>query len=276
MASPKRSAKSAPKSPSSTEKQAPKKSASKAPAKEVATLRESTDTAARVGAVIALEKKLDDDATRAILFGALSRDEPVRVASLRALATHLRLREARKKPFDLVPAFREGLAMLAAEGQGLGPDEARAARDRSPASSFLANLMNTLQNEVATRQDVREALRELAWGPSLGSASESAQSILAFKGDPDSIERASRLLGVYSLRSAAAWALYSLDPEVAIERAKEQLAALEGPVREEAARTLIGGAHYRAKHPWKPLLASLAKEFSSLRSEYESWANSLR
>lgn len=281
MATTKKSEKRAPVSKSGTPKQAAgatgaKRASSATGDADAETLRSSADTHARIAAAKALEKKLTDDATNAILAGALSRDEPVRVAALRALDAHMRLRATRKKPFDLVPAFREAIAALAAVGAGLDAAAARDARDRDAASPFLANLMNTMQHDVASRQDVCEALRELAWGAHLGSATESAQSILAFKRDPDSVERVSHLLGVYAVRSAAATALFDLDPAIAIARARKQIDALSGHAREEAARTLVSNAHYRAKREWKPYFEELAREYESLRSDVSSWASSVR
>jgi hypothetical protein len=267
---------SAPAKKSAAKKSAPaKKSASKKasePSPEAHTLRNSTVTADRVAAAAKLAKDRGDEATEALLDGALATDEPVRVASLRALHVQIQGRINRKKPFDMVPRFRATTAILAAVEQGSCPDLATA-REHHAASSLLRNMLNWLQNEVQARPEVRDALRSLAWEHDLGSASKSARSILVYRNDHDSIERVSHSLADYELRSAAAIALYAIDPAVAIPRAQAQLAAArDATERHTMAAALLDNALYYAAAAWDVVLAPLAKEFATSASSYAEWA----
>jgi hypothetical protein len=271
---------SAPAKKSAAKKAAPakktaKKLAAKAasePSPEAHTLRTSTVTAERVAAAGKLSKDRGDDATEALLDGALSTDEAVRVASLRAFHVQIQGRINRKKPFDLVPRFRATTAILAALEQGSWPDLATA-RENHASSSLLTNMINWLQNEVEARTEVREALRHLAWDHDLGSASKRARSTLVYRKDHDSIERVSHSLSDYNMRAAAAFALYSIDPAVAIPRARAQLsAARDATERNTMADALLNNARYHASAEWDSVFAPLAKEFSSLALSYAEWA----
>ncbi len=244
--------------------------ASEARSAAAATLRTSLETASRIDAAKQLSRERSDDATEALIDGALSADERVRQASIQAFSVQIQGRINRGKPFDLLPRFRAVTAQLAKIGADTS--DPRAVRDQSAASSLLRVMMNTLQNEVESRPDVRAALRALAWDEDFGAASKSAQSVLVFRHDQESIDRVSHMLGDWEMCSAAATALFAIEPSAAIARAESQLAAARKEDRAMIAEALVRAARYYAAVEWRDLLAALAREFSSLEPDYREWA----
>jgi hypothetical protein len=267
------------KKPSAKKPAAKKPSAKKSepPSPDAVTLRTSAVTAERVAAAQKLAKERTDSAMEALFDGALETDEPVRVASLRALEAQINARNNRKKPYDLVPRLRDAMARTAAVGQGLDPAAALHARNCSPSGSLACILMNTLQNEVTTREEVRDALRSLAWSEDLGASTRSARAILVYRGDQEAIERVSHMLADHAVSSAAAMALYTLDPSVAIARAKQQLAAASQGERGTIAQALINNARYYASSAaWYDVLEPLSREFDFCAASFNEWAGSER
>jgi hypothetical protein len=134
-------------------------------------------------------------------------------------------------------------------------------------------LVQVLQGEL-DQPSVRVAFRRIA-AERHDLAASIALSCLSYAGDPEASDRISRRLGVSAESTAAAYALFAMEPEEATRRIRDQLAAADDVTRPNIASTLLSQAE-RAPAGFFDVLSEVAAILPVYRRRFLEWVVSRR
>lgn len=232
----------------------------------------STDAsrAARVKAAKALGKSVAPEALVALVSQLTTTDAELS----KVLGTETwRVFHARRHlgaSLDLLPMFEEFMRST---------QEVPIPADETPPFDSIANgaiaFVRLLQ--LDKRDEVRAALRTLAWTSLRGKASTVARSHLAGTGDPESVERVSTMLFDPAMRRDAVGALVRLPRDVGPRRAKEQLDTADPKSAGEAAQELFSlleiypADKFDAAASWEVLGGPLLRHDPAMRARADAW-----
>lgn len=232
----------------------PKKVAGEKKLSPAEVLASSAPASERRAAAKKLGKSATDEAIAALGAALLEPDVELRLVIGRAFSDAVVARRNGGQPYDVVPIFRT--LVERAEDVEDGTREADDAYSFTPMASALGCVGNFLHDH-RERPEVISLLRELAWKRRLAGSTYFARSLLVSARDPEALDRVSWMLAHHALDTTAVTAIFALPPDVAIPRAKEQLAAASPAERQALATRLAQRARRSAGVAWLDVLDGL-------------------